>query len=42
LANSSQENATFPWLSDETAKKMLNLLGSLENPPRNIESLATK
>jgi len=36
LAVSCQENATFPWLPNKTAKKVLNLLGVLDNPAKEI------
>jgi len=40
LASSYQENATFPWLPDKNAKKILIFLGGSHQQPRNIESLA--
>jgi len=36
LAVSCQENATFPWLPNKTAKKVLNLLGVLDNPAKEM------
>ena len=36
LAFSCQENAIFPWLPNKTAKKVLNLLGVLDNPAKKM------